>query len=147
MANLKLSQLPAATALTGDETLPVVQGGQTRRSTAAAVADLRKGTWQAPALVAPWANYGDAFAAAAYRKDGGRVQLRGLVKAGAGGTVIFSLPVGFRPPAQQIYMVASDSSVPARVDVKTNGEVLVSLPGAGTLGWLSLDNVGFFIDP
>lgn len=53
MANLKLSQLPAANALTGDETLPIVQGGQTRRSTAAAVADLRKGTWQAPALVAP----------------------------------------------------------------------------------------------
>lgn len=54
MANLKLSQLPAANALTGDEILPVVQGGQTRRSTAAAIADLRLGAWQTPALNAPW---------------------------------------------------------------------------------------------
>lgn len=147
MANQKLSQLPAATTLTGTEILPIVQGGQTRSISAASVADLRKGAWQVPTLNAPWTNYGDVFAMAGYRRDGGRVQLRGLVKAGTGGTAIFSLPVGFRPPAQQIYMVASDSSVPARIDVKTNGEVLVTLPGAGTLGWLSLDNVGYFIDP
>jgi hypothetical protein len=146
MANLKLSQLPAANALTGDETVPIIQGGQTRRSTAGAVADLRKGTWQAPALVAPWANYGDAFAAAAYRKDGGRVQLRGLVKGGVGGSVVFALPAGFRPPAQQIYSVVTDASAPARVDVKTNGEVLVSQPGTGAIVWLSLDCVAFFAD-
>ncbi|ALN83081.1 hypothetical protein LA76x_4979 [Lysobacter antibioticus] len=41
----------------------------------------------------------------------------------------------------------SDSSVPARVDVKANGEVLVSQPGAGVLGWLSLDAVAFYPDP
>ncbi|ALN64556.1 hypothetical protein GLA29479_3705 [Lysobacter antibioticus] len=69
------------------------------------------------------------------------------MKAGAGGTVIFVLPAGFRPPAQQIYTAVSDSSAQARVDVKTNGEVLVSQPGAGVLGWLSLDGIGFFTDP
>ncbi|WP_057919629.1 hypothetical protein [Lysobacter antibioticus] len=147
MANQKLSQLPAASALTGAELVPVVQGGQTRSTSMAAIADLRKGAWQTPTLNAPWTNYGDVFATAGYRRDGGRVQLRGLVKAGAGGTVIFVLPTGFRPPAQQIYTAVSDSSVPARVDVKANGEVLVSQPGAGVLGWLSLDAVAFYPDP
>lgn len=147
MANQKLSQLPAASALNGTEILPVVQGGQTRSTTTATVADLRKGAWQTPTLNAPWTNYGDVFALAGYRRDAGRVQLRGLVKAGSGGTVVFVLPAGFRPPAQQIYTAVSDSSVPARVDVRTNGEVLVSQPAAGVLGWLSLDGVGFFADP
>ncbi|WP_408951507.1 hypothetical protein [Lysobacter sp. Hz 25] len=146
MANQKLSQLPAASALTGTEIVPVVQGGQTRSATTAAVADLRKGAWQAPTLNASWANYGDVFAVAGYRRDAGRVQLRGLVKAGGGGTAIFVLPVGFRPPTQQIFTAVSDSSVQARVDVKANGEVLVSQPGAGVLGWLSLDGIAFFAE-
>lgn len=146
MANQKLSQLPSASPLTGTEIVPVVQGGQTRSSNAAAIADLRKGVWQAPALNAPWVNYGDVFAVAGYRRDAGRVQLRGLVKAGSGGTAIFVLPAGFRPPAQQIYTAVSDSSVAARIDVKANGEVLVSQPGAGVLGWLSLDGIAFFTD-
>ncbi|MBT2750022.1 MULTISPECIES: hypothetical protein [unclassified Lysobacter] len=146
MANLKLSQLPAATALTGDEIIPVVQGGQTRRSTAAAVTDLRKGTWLLPTLYVPWANYGDAFANAAYRKDATRVQLRGLVKGGVGSSVVFTLPVGFRPPAQQIYVAVCDAQSPARIDVRSNGDVAVAQPTTGTMGWLSLDAVVFYID-
>ena len=146
MANLKLSQLPAAAALTGPEILPMVQAGQTRSTTAAALADLRKGAWQAPSLNAPWTNYGDAFANAAYRKDGNRVQLRGLVKAGAGGSVVFTLPAGFRPSAQQIYVASCDAATPARIDVRSNGDVLVSQPATGTMGWLSLDGVTFFVD-
>lgn len=147
MANQKLSQLPAASTLTGTEIVPIVQGGQTRCTTVVAVTDLLKGAWQAPTLNSPWTNYGDVFATAGYRRDAGRVQLRGSVKGGAGGTAIFVLPAGLRPPAQQIYMTVSDSGVPARVDIKANGEVLVSQPGAGVLGWLSLDGIGFFTDP
>lgn len=146
MANLKLSQLPAAAALTGTEILPVVQAGQTRSTTIAALADLRKGAWQAPNLNAPWTNYGDAFANAAYRKDGNRVQLRGLVKAGASGSVIFTLPAGFRPPAQQIYVASCGAATPARVDIRSNGEVIVSQAPSGTFGELSLDGVAFFAE-
>lgn len=146
MANFKLSQLPAAAALTGSEILPVVQADQTRSTTAAAIADLRKGAWQVPTLNAPWTNYGDVFAMAAYRKDGGHVQLRGLVKGGAGNTVIFVLPVSFRPPTQQIYIAASDAIAPTRIDIKTTGEVTLSLPSTGTMGWLSLDAIAFYAD-
>lgn len=146
MANLKLSQLPAAAALTGTELLPVVQAGQTRSVTVAAVTELHKGNWQTPTLNAPWANYGDPFATAAYRKDGNRVQLRGRVKGGAGGSSLFTLPLGFRPPAQQTYAVMSDGTSPTHVDIKSNGEVTVAQPTSGVLGGLSLDAVAFFVE-
>jgi hypothetical protein len=146
MANLKLSQLPAAAALTGTEALPVVQGGQTRITTTAAVADLRKGAWQAFALHAPWVPFGDPFATAGYRKDGGRVQLRGLVKAGAGGSVICVLPTAFRPLTQLLFLVGCDLAAPARIDIKSSGDVLVALPTSGVLGWLSLDSIAFYVD-
>lgn len=146
MANLKLSQLPAASALTGDEIVPVVQGGQTRRSTAAALADARKGAWVAPTLNAPWTNFGDVFAAAGYRKDGIRVQLRGVVKGGAGGTVVFVLPAAFRPSAQLIMTTLSDAGAPTRIDVRPSGEVFIGLPPSTQVAWLTLDNISYCTD-
>ena len=146
MANLKLSQLPAANALTGDEIVPVVQGGQTRRSTVAAVTDARKGAWVAPTLNAPWANFGDVFAPVGYRKDGSRVQLRGVVKGGQGGTVAFVLPAAFRPSAQLIMTTLSDVGAPTRIDVRTNGEVFVGLPPSAQIAWLTLDNISYCTD-
>lgn len=143
MANLKLSQLPAASALTGDEIVPVVQGGQTRRSTAAAIADVRKGAWVAPTLNAPWTNFGEVFAPVGYRKDGNRVQLRGVIKGGAGGTVLFVLSAAFRPSAQLIMTTLSDAGVPTRIDVRANGEVFVGLPPSAQVAWLALDTISF----
>ena len=132
--------------MTGDEIVPVVQGGQTRRSTAAAFADLRKGAWLAPTLNAPWANYGEVFATAGYRKEGARVELRGVVKGGAGGSVVLALPTGFRPAAQRIFITLSDAGAPTRMDVRANGEVLVGLPPSVTVAWLSLDGIAFSVD-
>ncbi|WP_394538820.1 hypothetical protein PRJ39_25220 [Lysobacter enzymogenes] len=146
MANLKLSQLPAASALIGDEIVPVVQGGQTRRSTAATLADARKGVWIAPTLNAPWTNFGDVFAAVGYRKDSNRVQLRGVVKGGAGGTVLFVLPVPFRPSAQLILTTLSDVGSPTRIDVRSNGEVFVGLPPSAQVAWLTLDSITYCTD-
>ncbi|MGH8080135.1 MAG: hypothetical protein ACREP7_06130 [Lysobacter sp.] len=143
MANLKLSQLPTANALTGDEIVPVVQGGQTRRSTVAAVADARKGAWGVPTLNAPWTNFGDVFAPAGYRKDGSRVQLRGVIKGGTGGTVVFVLPVAFRPSAQLIMTTLSDAGAPTRIDIRANGEVFVGLPPSAQVAWLALDAISF----
>lgn len=57
--------------------------------------------WTNVTFNSPWANYGAGFSNAQYRKVGEMVQVRGLVKA-TGITVpslIFILPVGFRPPA------------------------------------------------
>ncbi|MGO1073857.1 hypothetical protein [Lysobacter sp. CA199] len=146
MANLRLSQLPAARALTGDEVVPVVQGGQTRRTTAAAVADARRGAWVAPTLNAPWANFGDVFAPVGYRKDGSRVQLRGVIKGGAGETVALVLPAAFRPSAQLIMTTLSDAGAPTRIDVRTSGEVFVGLPPSAQVAWLTLDNISYCTD-
>ncbi|ALN55397.1 hypothetical protein GLE_0038 [Lysobacter enzymogenes] len=146
MANLKLSQLPVASALAGDEIVPVVQGGQTRRSTAAALADARRGAWVAPTLNAPWTNFGDLFAAVGYRKDGNRVQLRGVVKSGAGGTVVFVLPAALRPSAQLIMTTLSDVAAPTRIDVRANGEVFVGLPPSAQVAWLTLDGISYCTD-
>ena len=146
MANQKLSQLPAGAALTGTEIVPVVQGGQTRTTSTAAIADLRKGAWQPATLNAPWLAFGDPFANASYRKDGGRVQMRGLVKAGAGGSTVCVLPAAYRPLTQLLFIVGCDLTAPARIDVRINGEVLVAQPTTGTFGWLSLDGISFFVD-
>ncbi|MGO1069707.1 hypothetical protein [Lysobacter sp. CA199] len=146
MANLKLSQLSAANALTGDEVVPIVQAGQTHRTTTAMVADLRKGAWQASALNAPWSNYGGGYTAAGYRRDGDRVQLRGLIKGGNGGNVVFVLPNSFRPATQHIFPVVCDTAGPTRVDIKVNGEVQITLPSSGVIGFLSLDGVSFFVE-
>lgn len=43
-------------------------------------------------------------------------------------------------------MAVSDSSVQARIDIKTNGEVLVLQPDIGALRWLSLDNISFYVE-
>lgn len=43
MANITISQLPSASALTGSEVLPVVQSGATKKTTVQAIADLAGG--------------------------------------------------------------------------------------------------------
>ncbi|MEH6413896.1 hypothetical protein [Pseudomonas sp. CGJS7] len=146
MANLKITQLPAATALTGDEIVPVVQAGQTRRATAAAVAGLHRGIWQAPAFNAPWSNYGSGYTLAGFRRNGDRVELRGLIKGGGGGTVAFVLPIGFRPTTQHLFSVVCDTLSATRVDVKVNGDVQVTLPSSGVVGFLSLDGLSFSME-
>lgn len=60
-------------------------------------ADILDTGWVAPTLTNSWVNYGGGFEAAGYKKVGTQVFIRGLVKDGAVGTAIFTLPVGFRP--------------------------------------------------
>lgn len=146
MANLKLSELPAASALTGEESIPVVQGGQTLRTTSAAVADLLKGQWQAVVLDLPWMNQGGDFAAAAYRQDGDRVELRGVVTGGDGGGVLFTLPQQQRPLSQRVFAATADTATPARLMVRANGDVLLEVPAGSAAAWYALDGVSYSID-
>ena len=46
-----------------------------------------------------WVNYGGGYQAVQYRKVYDEVQGRGLIKSGTTGTSVYTLPVGFRPPA------------------------------------------------
>lgn len=100
--------------------------------------------WLAPTLLNGWVVYDATYGnAAMYRKVGGIVYLRGLIKSGTvtAGTPIFVLPVGFRPG---IWLVIASSSNNAytNVEVKPDGNVLVGGPTPSAT-WLSLDNVSF----
>ncbi len=61
MANVKISELPAAAALTGTEQIPLVQSGGTDRTTAQAIADLA-GVSQTDVLMSTLARVGYAHA-------------------------------------------------------------------------------------
>jgi len=85
-----------------------------------------------PTLLNSWVNYGDGFAAAEYWKDSDNVvHITGLIKDGgvADGTVIFTLPVGFRPGLKELFP-STLSSGTGRIDVNDNGNVVVKIASA-----------------
>lgn len=89
--------------------------------------------WIAPTLLGTWANYSSpSFAGAEYRRVGDRVEIRGIVKSGTSGTAVFTLPVGFRPPAALIFPAMSDPNVFCRLDVEVDGDVVVYILAGGT---------------
>ena len=79
--------------------------------------------WTAPALLNSWANYGAPFDPTGYQKVGRVVYLRGLVSGGASGSVIFTLPAGYRPGSQLILPAITNPNTIGRMDVFTNGNV------------------------
>lgn len=96
--------------------------------------------WKNVAFVNAWTNYGGEYNPVQYYKDtDGFVHIRGLATGGAfGGTIMFTLPVGYRPSHRVLKgTIASDAI--ARVDVQANGNVL-AMTGSG---WVSLDEIIF----
>lgn len=97
----------------------------------------------APTLLSGWVNYGDGFAAAGYHKGpDNRVHLQGLIKSGtvADGTVIFTLPEGFRPLQKEIFIVFISGGGFGRVDVNDNGSVVAKIVNAT---YTSLSGISF----
>jgi hypothetical protein len=85
--------------------------------------------WITPTLVNSWLNYGFGFRTARYRKIGDITYIEGLVKLGATGTTIFTLPEGFRPPENMLWAGITDPNVFARLDVMSDGRVIVYFTG------------------
>jgi hypothetical protein len=79
--------------------------------------------WVSPTLLNSWVNWGSPYQGLQYRKVGDIVHLRGLVKFGTVATTIFTLPSGFRPPADLMYLTLGDGAAVARFDVKSSGNV------------------------
>lgn len=95
--------------------------------------------WTAfPFGVASWVDFnaaGGTYQIAQYRKHNGIVEVRGLIKNGTatGGTVIGTLPVGFRPLKQRVFSTPSNFAA-GSVEVKANGEVICgSVPSNANL--------------
>lgn len=96
----------------------------------------------APTLLNAWVNYGDGFAAAEYWKDSDNVvHITGLIKDGgvADGTVIFTLPAGFRPGLKELFP-STLSSGTGRIDVNDNGNVVAKIVSAA---YTSLSGISF----
>ena len=69
------------------------------------------------------------------------MHLRGLIKGGivSFNSPVFTLPADYRPAAQELFSTLANSQA-ARVDVKSNGQVVVVL---GTNQWVNLDGLSF----
>lgn len=102
-------------------------------------------TWQAPTLLNSWANYGSGYNDVGYYKDSlGRVHFKGLIKNGttAAGTVLFNLPVGYRPA--QNYILNGRKTGGADCEIRANSDGTVTIgDGGAAAGWTCLDGLNF----
>lgn len=111
--------------------------------------------WVAPTLLNSWVNYSASttplYTPAGYLVDAcGYVLLRGLVRSGTIGTVVFTLPASVSPAYVKIFIVDSTSAV-GEVRIQGTeyqesgsaaGQVLIA---AGSNTWVSLDGIRFLI--
>ncbi|CAM1343790.1 hypothetical protein [Tenacibaculum amylolyticum] len=81
--------------------------------------------WQTPILLNGIQNYDSSYQGVRYRKKNGVVYIEGAVKGGGAGllTVIFTLPVGFRPSKRLIFNGGKSGSTPVRIDIATDGNI------------------------
>lgn len=101
--------------------------------------------WRNITLNSPWANYGSGYQIAQYAKDAqGFVHLRGLVRGGAINSAICTLPVGYRPPANEILAANTsegNGNIPVmRLNIFTDGRITAA---ANFFNWVSLSGVYF----
>jgi hypothetical protein len=98
--------------------------------------------WTLPTLNSPWTNYlYPDYQQARYRKTGsGMVYIEGLIKgtgtAVASGTVVFTLPLGYRPPNRLLFSSISNTTVSSRLDVTSTGDVVLM---SGDQGFYSIN--------
>lgn len=93
-----------------------------------------------------WIDYGVNNDSAGYRKEGNRVFLRGLIKnPSATPSVLFTLPVGFRPLKQKVVVTIINNSSGALITIEPTGIVSVSSYSVANVG-LALDSISFEID-
>jgi len=96
--------------------------------------------WVAPTLLNSWVNYGGTYATAGYMKDSlGFVHLKGMVKTGTIGQVIFTLPVSYRPAEINTFPIVSYALF-GDVYIATNGGVTANV---GSSNWVSLSGIIF----
>lgn len=95
----------------------------------------------APSLLNGFYNYGGGFGTVGYFKDkNGIVHIKGLVSGGSTGTDIFTLPTGYRPSGNLIFMQLANNAI-ARIDVQSDGSVYYSSGQSGV--FLTLSGISF----
>jgi hypothetical protein len=93
-----------------------------------------------PAFQNAWVNFGGGLSTVGFYKDRSRVYLKGQAKSGANGTVIFTLPVGYRPSERMDFPCGIPGAT-STVAIMTDGSV-VPTDTAGNAR-ISLDGISF----
>lgn len=97
--------------------------------------------WIAPTFLNAWVNFGGVTLVAGYRKIADVVYLRGTIKSGTIAAAAFTLPVGYRPHIQQIFISDANNLI-GRVTVAPNGSVI---PQIGSNVYYTLDGICFSV--
>ena len=93
--------------------------------------------------VSTWSEFSPTFSKPEYRKSSdGIVKVKGMIKGGSNGTTVAILPPGYRP-AKTLVIASVAWGAPARIDVATDGRIIVT---NGNSGWTSLDSVTFMAE-
>lgn len=95
-------------------------------------------------IVNSWVNYGGSDPVVQYTKSGNLIVLKGIVKNGTitPGTVIFTLPVGYRPLERTYANGICSGNVPVRFTIDTNGAVSVYSTNFNNT-WVQFDGITF----
>lgn len=92
-----------------------------------------------------WSDYGGGFTGVSYWRDAiGLIHVRGLALTAVArgvGVTIFTLPLGFRPAAQEIFAQQGPAGL-VRVDVAANGNVVLQT-ALNAADWVSFAGVIF----
>jgi len=100
------------------------------------------GAWTGLSFGSGWTSYGSSYQTGQYKKVGDLVLLRGLVARTSGvGTTIATLPAGYRPPAQCLYTIHTNTG-DGRLDVQTDGQIILA---AGGSDYVQLDGLSFSV--
>jgi hypothetical protein len=98
-----------------------------------------------PAFQNSWTNFGGVYHTCAFRKyPSGRVGLTGMIKGGAHNTVVFTLPVGYRPPSTLAFAAVATGGI-SYVYVAADGTVIAQNTGSSNIT-TSLDIAGIEFD-
>lgn len=106
------------------------------------------GTWTSLTLLNSWVNHTPAtYSTAQYTKTSdGMVTIKGLIKSGTvtNGTIIATLPAGFRPTKTVLTDTICSGVVFCRLDIDSSGNIIVRA-GVSAV-WTSMDNITFLAE-
>lgn len=137
--------IPGATVASGVANTPAGNIAATNVQAAINELDTEKAAiaqeaWITPSLQNSWVNYGGTWETCQYFKDNfGIVHIKGMVKSGTVGAAIFTLPVGYRPSAEQLFPSIKDDLF-GITSIAADGIVKTRL---GSNGFFCLNGITF----
>ena len=96
--------------------------------------------WITPTLNSGFTGYSSPYGTIKYRKIGNIVNIQGITNQAVANTIVFTLPVGFRPERRLVLATMNDNQL-GRLDIDQDGNVRQDMISSS--GWFSL-NCTFF---